>query len=50
MPNSHPQVHTKLVPDLAVLPRVDEAYVRAVVRRSLNRLQVDALDLVQFHW
>jgi len=43
-------VHTKFVPDEAVLPHIDDAYVRAVVQRSLNRLQVAALDLVQFHW
>jgi hypothetical protein len=43
-------VHTKFVPDLAVLPEIDDTYVRAVVQRSLNRLQVEALDLVQFHW
>lgn len=44
------QVHTKCVPDFDDLPRVDAAYVRRIVERSLQRLQVDRLDLVQFHW
>lgn len=45
-------IHTKLVPDLEVIQQggVDEHYVRAVVRRSLNRLDVDCLHLVQLHW
>ena len=44
------QVHTKFVPDFDDLARVDEAYVRRIVQRSLQRLQLPALDLVQFHW
>ncbi len=44
------QVHTKFVPDFNDLARVDEAYVRRIVLRSLERLQVPRLDLVQFHW
>ncbi len=44
------QVHTKCVPDFDDLARVDEAYIRATVMRSLQRLQTDRLDLVQFHW
>ena len=44
------QVHTKCVPDFDDLARVDEAYVRRIVDRSLQRLQVERLDLVQFHW
>jgi aryl-alcohol dehydrogenase-like predicted oxidoreductase len=44
------QVHTKFVPDLEDLPRVDEAYVRRIHQRSRERLHADALDLVQFHW
>ena len=44
------QVHTKFVPDHDDLARVDEAYVRRILRRSLERLQVARLDLVQFHW
>jgi aryl-alcohol dehydrogenase-like predicted oxidoreductase len=44
------RVHTKFVPDLAVLPTIDRAYVRGVIERSLKRLRLDRLDLVQFHW
>ena len=43
-------VHTKLVPDLSALPRVDRGYVRDVVRRSRERLRVPALELVQYYW
>lgn len=49
-PKISTQVHTKLVPDLAALPTVDAAHVRAIVQRSLNRLHVESLDMVQFHW
>jgi aryl-alcohol dehydrogenase-like predicted oxidoreductase len=44
------QVHTKFVPDWSDLPRVDLAYVTHIIDRSLARLRVEALDLVQFHW
>jgi aryl-alcohol dehydrogenase-like predicted oxidoreductase len=44
------RVHTKLVPDLAALARVDKAYLEGIVDRSLRRLRVERLDLVQFHW
>lgn len=44
------RVHTKLVPDLSRLAEVDAAYVRSIVERSLRRLGVEALDLVQFYW
>jgi aryl-alcohol dehydrogenase-like predicted oxidoreductase len=44
------QIHTKYVPDLSVLPTIDRAYTRAVIDRSLRRLRVESLDLVQFHW
>jgi aryl-alcohol dehydrogenase-like predicted oxidoreductase len=44
------KVHTKFVPDLEDLPRVDEAYVRRINARSRERLNATALDLVQFHW
>ncbi len=44
------QVHTKFVPDRAALPRVDKAYVENIVDRSLQRLGVECLDLVQFYW
>ena len=44
------KVHTKCVPDLALLPRLKKADVRAIVDRSLQRLRQERLDLVQFHW
>jgi len=44
------QIHTKLVPDLTELDRVDAAYVERIVDRSLERLHTQRLDLVQFHW
>lgn len=44
------QVHTKFVPDFDMLPKISLDYVRQVVQRSLNRLYLDKLDLVQFHW
>jgi aryl-alcohol dehydrogenase-like predicted oxidoreductase len=47
---SRMQVHTKFVPDYSALARVDAAYVRSIITRSLQRLQCEQLDLVQFHW
>src|SRR3954452_20915389 len=44
------RVHTKFVPDLDMLPRITGAYVEGVVDRSLQRLKMERLDLVQFHW
>jgi aryl-alcohol dehydrogenase-like predicted oxidoreductase len=44
------QVHTKCVPDLDVLPTLTKRDVAAIVDRSLARLGVERLDLVQLHW
>jgi aryl-alcohol dehydrogenase-like predicted oxidoreductase len=44
------QVHTKFVPDFDDLARVDAGYVRRIVARSLDRLALRRLHLVQFHW
>lgn len=44
------QVHTKYVPDLDTLPVLTRRDVEAAIDRSLTRLGVDRLDLVQFHW
>lgn len=44
------RVHTKFVPDLAVLPVISKAYVEGVIDTSCKRLNLDCLDLVQFHW
>ncbi len=44
------QVHTKYVPDLADLSTVNRQHVESTIDRSLHRLGVERLDLVQFHW
>ena len=44
------RVHTKFVPDLDALASVDARYVEGVIDRSLARLGLERLDLVQFHW
>lgn len=44
------KVHTKFVPDLAILPAITSADVATIIDRSLQRLGQERLDLVQFHW
>ena len=44
------RIHTKLVPDLSRLAELRHDEVEAIVDRSLKRLQVETLDLVQFFW
>ena len=44
------KVHTKFVPDLDMLKRINKSYVESVIDQSLRRLNLDRLDLVQFHW
>lgn len=44
------KVHTKCVPDLDKLATISRSYVRSIIDRSLNRLRMERLDLVQFHW
>jgi aryl-alcohol dehydrogenase-like predicted oxidoreductase len=44
------QVHTKCVPDRDRLPHLTRDEIRGLVDRSLQRLGVEALDLVQLHW
>jgi aryl-alcohol dehydrogenase-like predicted oxidoreductase len=44
------KVHTKCVPDLDRLATIDRSYVRSIVARSLRRLRMDRVDLVQLHW
>ncbi len=52
----HPQlagqvrVHTKFVPDLQALGSLSSDHIERTIRRSLQRLRMEALDLVQFHW
>jgi aryl-alcohol dehydrogenase-like predicted oxidoreductase len=43
-------VHTKLVPDLGRLDDIRPDEIEAIVDRSLQRLKVDRLPLVQFFW
>jgi aryl-alcohol dehydrogenase-like predicted oxidoreductase len=47
---AHVQVHTKFVPDLSDLNSLDARYVERIIDRSLQRLGMERLDLVQFHW
>lgn len=44
------RIHTKFVPDLNCLQHIDRHYVENIIHRSLKRLQVEHIDLVQFHW
>ena len=44
------QVHTKYVPDLNSLSTLTGQDVERSIERSLRRLGVERLDLVQFHW
>ena len=43
-------VHTKLVPDLALLESISAAGLEAIIDRSLKRLKLEQLHLVQFFW
>jgi aryl-alcohol dehydrogenase-like predicted oxidoreductase len=44
------QLHTKYVPNESFLESYDRSDARSIVARSLERLGVDQVDLVQFHW
>lgn len=44
------QIHTKYVPDWDALPTLTRADTMRIIDRSLKRLNVDTLDLVQFFW
>ncbi len=44
------KIHTKFVPDLSDLERLSKSQVTAAIDRSLHRLSLERLDLVQFHW
>jgi aryl-alcohol dehydrogenase-like predicted oxidoreductase len=44
------QIHTKYVPDLDELPTLTKTYTEAIIDRSLKRLGLERLDMVQFHW
>lgn len=44
------RVHTKFVPDLNALEDLTFQDVERIIDRSCERLKVQSLDLVQFHW
>ena len=44
------QIHTKYVPDINLLSKVDYKYTEKIIDRSLKRQKREVLDLVQFHW
>ena len=44
------QIHTKFVPDLTLLKNLKPEHVERTIDRSLKRLRVERLDLVQFYW
>lgn len=44
------QIHTKYVPDKSDLATITATDVRRSIKRSMSRLGVDRIDLVQFHW
>lgn len=44
------RVHTKFVPDLNALDELTKDDVRFVIERSIERLGLKKLHLVQFHW
>jgi aryl-alcohol dehydrogenase-like predicted oxidoreductase len=44
------QLHTKYVPNDNFLESYDRSDARTIARRSLDRLGVDQVELVQFHW
>ncbi len=43
-------IHTKLVPDLGSLPHIGATEIEAIIDRSLKRLKLNQLHLVQFYW
>ena len=44
------KIHTKCVPDIALLGRLQKSDLASTIDRSLHRLGRERLDLVQFHW
>lgn len=44
------QIQTKFVPDLDRLATISRDYITTIIERSLSRLKVEQLDLVQFFW
>jgi aryl-alcohol dehydrogenase-like predicted oxidoreductase len=51
LPDPHSiQIHTKLVPNKASLHELNDRKIDAALNRSLQKLGVDQIDLLQFHW
>lgn len=48
--DEHIQVHTKIVPDLDKLTTITHSELEAIIDRSLKRLNLERLHLVQFYW
>ena len=46
----HVQVHTKFVPDHHLLGEITPEYAERIIDRSIRRLRVERLDLVQYYW
>lgn len=44
------QIHTKYVPDYSALATLKKEDTEKIINRSLKRLKVERLDLVQFSW
>ncbi len=44
------RIHTKFVPDRDILSTISKTYTERIIDRSLKRLGVECLDLVQFAW
>ncbi len=44
------QIHTKFAPDRNTLQQLTDRDIDAAIDRSLKRLGVEQLDLLQFHW
>lgn len=44
------RIHTKFVPDLNALEDLTKKDIRYIIERSIQRLGVEKLSLVQFHW
>lgn len=44
------RIHTKYVPDYSEIPSLTRESVEKIIDRSLARLGVERLDMVQFHW
>ena len=49
-PDRNIQVHTKLVPDLNSLKNITHQQLENIIDRSLKRLNLERLHLVQFYW